>query len=150
MCRHAGKLVSNKGQTRQTTQGAGEKEGDRMKTMYRGIVKDQLKVLETRKTREYSTYKDAHDAAEKLCKKTYGDRGIVDVEEVLGRWWNGDQELIRKNGEVYALNGWNGESYTDSWKCLGADYMEASQESYTITPIYDEMGDVVDYGISRN
>lgn len=57
-----------------------------MKTMYRGIVKDQLKTLETYKTGEYSTYKEAHDAAEALCKRTYGDRGTIDVEEVLGRW----------------------------------------------------------------
>lgn len=121
-----------------------------MKTMYRGIVKDQLKTLETYKTGEYSTYKEAHDAAEALCKRTYGDRGTINVEETPGRWWNGDQELIEKNGEVYALNGWNGESYTDSWKCVGEHHMEASQESYTITPIYDEIGDAVDYEISRN
>jgi len=121
-----------------------------MKTMYRGIVKDQLKTLETRKTREYSTYKEAHDAAEKLCKRTYGDRGTIDVEETPGRWWNGDQELIEKNGEVYALNGWNGKSYTSSWKCLGEDCMDASEETYTITPIYDEGGDVVGYGVMRN
>jgi len=121
-----------------------------MKTMYRGIVKDQLKTLEIRKTREYNTYKEAHDAAEKLCKKTYGDRGVIDVEETPGRWWNGGQELIKKDGEVYALNGWNGESYISSWKCLGEDCMEASEENYAITPIYDEMGDVVDYEISRN
>lgn len=58
--------------------------------------------------------------------------------------------MISKDGEVYALDGWDGEAYTSSWKCLGEDCMEASEENYTITPIYDEIGDAVDYEISRN
>jgi hypothetical protein len=49
-------------------------------TKYRGVVKDQLKTLETRYTKWYSTYKEAHNAAEKLCKRTMGDRGTLDVE----------------------------------------------------------------------
>lgn len=48
---------------------------------YRGIVKDDLGTMETKKTKWYSTYKEAHDAAENLCKKTMGDRGSIDVEE---------------------------------------------------------------------
>ena len=32
-------------------------------TKYRGLVIDQLKTLDTRKTGFYDTYKDAHDAA---------------------------------------------------------------------------------------
>ncbi|GFN32562.1 hypothetical protein PCURB6_28220 [Paenibacillus curdlanolyticus] len=47
--------------------------------MYQGLVIDQLKSLETRKTRLYTTYQEAHKAAEKLCKRTYGDRGGIDV-----------------------------------------------------------------------
>lgn len=121
-----------------------------MEKKYQGIVKDQLGSLDTRKTRTYETYKEAHDAAEKLCKRTMGDRGTIEVEETAGHWWNGDQELIRKDGEVYALNGWNGESYTDSWKCSGEYHAEASPESYDITPIYDDAGDIVNYEISRN
>ena len=49
--------------------------------MYRGLVIDQLHVLDTRKTGLYVTYKEAHDAAERLCKRTMGDRGTIDVEE---------------------------------------------------------------------
>lgn len=47
---------------------------------YRGIVTDDLKTLGTRKTKWYGTYKEAHDAAEKLCKRTMGDCGSIDVE----------------------------------------------------------------------
>lgn len=50
--------------------------------MYKGIVKDQLGTME-RETKLYLTYKDAHDAAEKLCKRTMGDRGIIDVVQVV-------------------------------------------------------------------
>jgi len=49
---------------------------------FRGIITDQLKTLETRKTGFYDTYKEAHDKAEKLCKKTMGDRGQIEVEEI--------------------------------------------------------------------
>lgn len=48
---------------------------------YQGYVIDQLNSLETHKTKLYDTYAEAHRAAEKLCKKTYGDRGTIDVKE---------------------------------------------------------------------
>ena len=53
-----------------------------MERKYQGIVTDRLGTLETRKTKLYATYKEAHDAAEKLCKKTMGDRGTIDVESI--------------------------------------------------------------------
>lgn len=60
----------------------------------------------------------------------------------VGRWWNDrDIELVEIEGEVYALHGWNGESYMDSWKCIGEDERQASEEQYHITPIYKETGD---------
>lgn len=46
---------------------------------YRGIVKDELRTLEDKVTKPYQTYFDAHEAAEKLCKDTYGERGEIDV-----------------------------------------------------------------------
>lgn len=48
---------------------------------YQGIVKDDLGTMDARKTKWYSTYKEAHDAAEKLCKRTMGDRGSINVEQ---------------------------------------------------------------------
>lgn len=52
---------------------------------YQGYVIDQLKSLETRKTKLYDTYAEAHRAAEKLCQKTYGDRGTIEVKEAASR-----------------------------------------------------------------
>jgi len=48
---------------------------------YRGVVKDALKTLETRRTKWYATYKEAHDAAENLCSRTMGSRGSIDVAQ---------------------------------------------------------------------
>jgi hypothetical protein len=46
---------------------------------YRGVVKDSMGFLDPRKTKRYNSYKAAHDAAELLCKRTIGSRGIVTV-----------------------------------------------------------------------
>jgi len=46
---------------------------------YRGYVKDSLRELDALKTKLYDTYQEAHEAAERLCKKTLGDRGTIDV-----------------------------------------------------------------------
>lgn len=51
---------------------------------YKGIVKDRMGSLDTKETRWYPTYKDAHDAAEKLCKKTIGNRGTLLVQDEDG------------------------------------------------------------------
>lgn len=56
---------------------------------YRGLINDRLKTLETRETRLYDTYQEAHLAAENLCKHTMGDRGDVSVVEIM---WEGGKE----------------------------------------------------------
>ncbi len=57
--------------------------------------------------------------------------------EKIGTWWNSNSiELVRVDGEVYALNGWNSERYLDCWKCSGNFFMDASDERYTLRPIY--------------
>lgn len=57
----------------------------------------------------------------------------------VGTWWNDHSiELVElADGEVYALNGWNGEEYTGCWKCSGEYNMDASTEEYILRPIYD-------------
>jgi hypothetical protein len=74
--------------------------------------------------------------------------------KIIGNWWNDKNiQLAEVNGAVYALNGWNGEKYTDCWKCSGEFNMTASKESYELTPIYSEEDnenggfDVVDYEV---
>ena len=57
----------------------------------------------------------------------------------VGNWWNDKGiELVEIDGETFALNGWNGETYLKCWKCLGEDLMDASEEEYQITPIYED------------
>ena len=47
---------------------------------YQGIVRDRMNALADRKTFWYSTYEEAHKAAELLCNMHYsGDRGEIDV-----------------------------------------------------------------------
>lgn len=71
----------------------------------------------------------------------------------VGRWWNDSSiELIEKDGNVYALAGWNGEKYYNCWKVI-EDGLTASEEEYIITPIYNQIDDdefeVVNYEISE-
>ena len=58
-------------------------------------------------------------------------------------------ELVEIDGIVYALNNWNGETYNNCWICSGENLMDASQEEYTIKPIYKEIGEdefqIIDY-----
>ena len=57
----------------------------------------------------------------------------------VGMWWNSnDIKMYRIGTEVFALNGWNGEKYTECWKCTGENNMDASKEVYEITPTYEE------------
>ncbi|MCU5121291.1 hypothetical protein P4310_24760 [Bacillus thuringiensis] len=59
------------------------------------------------------------------------DNGIV------GHWCQDKNIKLVKIGEdVFALHGWDGDSYNDSWKCTGDLYMNASKERYDITPRY--------------
>lgn len=59
------------------------------------------------------------------------DNGIVG-------YWCQDQniKLVKIGEDVFALHGWDGDSYNDSWKCTGDLYMNASKERYDITPRY--------------
>lgn len=62
--------------------------------------------------------------------------------KTVGRWWNSnDIEMIDLEGKVYALHGWNGEAYKKSWECLGEYHMDASEETYTITPVTEEVAE---------
>jgi len=53
-----------------------------MNKKFRGIVTDRMGNLHTRKTGFYVTYQEAHEKAEALCKKTMGERGQIEVEEM--------------------------------------------------------------------
>jgi hypothetical protein len=60
--------------------------------------------------------------------------------EKVGKWWSDKNiELVRIDGVVYALIGWNGESYNNCWICRGISLIAASVEEYDIKPIYDNL-----------
>jgi hypothetical protein len=62
--------------------------------------------------------------------------------EYIGSWRNGkDIPLVQLESGVYALYGWNGERYTECWKCTGEFLMDASKERYELKPIY--AGDLI-------
>jgi len=46
---------------------------------FRGYVMDRLGTVPAKKTKFYFTYREAHEAAEKLCSKTLGERGAIFV-----------------------------------------------------------------------
>lgn len=75
---------------------------------------------------------------------------------VVGRWWNDNSiELIEINSEgVFALHGWNGERYTDSWKVDSSDMTMASEKEYTVIPEYEEVAqgefEIVRYFVEEN
>lgn len=49
---------------------------------YRGYVMDRMDTLETRKTKLYGSYKEAHDAAARLAKKYFSSgRYELDVQQ---------------------------------------------------------------------
>jgi hypothetical protein len=71
----------------------------------------------------------------------------------VGFWWaNNAIDLVEVGDSLYALYGWNGEKYTECWKCEGKYYLEASKERYELTPVYKCIGEdeyeVVDYEVS--
>lgn len=49
---------------------------------YIGYAVDRFGALKAHKTRRYSNDYEAHKAAEKLCKKYFGARGMVRVESI--------------------------------------------------------------------
>lgn len=65
----------------------------------------------------------------------------------IGFFWRDQSiELVEINGTVYALNGWNGEEYTDGWVCYPPYFTEASEDSYTLRPVYRFEDEVIDLG----
>lgn len=50
---------------------------------YRGEVKDRM-TNNVKKTFWKDTYQDAYNAARKLCKRTFGERGSINVVDTDG------------------------------------------------------------------
>lgn len=63
---------------------------------------------------------------------------------IIGRWWNGGQEIVKMdNGELYALDGWNGERWLHCWQCADR-YEYIGDEEYEIRPVYRFQAEKID------
>ena len=62
--------------------------------------------------------------------------------KTVGTWWNDKNvELVELNGRVFALNGWNGEEFTECWECFGEHHMDSGAEHYTLRPVLRGIGE---------
>ena len=61
----------------------------------------------------------------------------------FGYWWaNSSIELVKIDGRIFALNGWDGESYRLCWECQNCDHIDGlmtvkdKTADYEIRPVY--------------
>lgn len=56
----------------------------------------------------------------------------------LGKWWNSNSvEIVEmEDGRHIALDGWNGEQYTDCWQVGGENDMDIVKDGMTFKPVY--------------
>ena len=67
----------------------------------------------------------------------------------VGKWWNGDINLVEIDGRVFALYGWNGYQYSYCWECVGEFKDEMGDEEYILTPQCDQNEIVIGYDIEE-
>ena len=66
----------------------------------------------------------------------------------IGTWWNDSSiEIVEISGTAYALNDWNGEAYTSCWICSGEYLHDASEEEYTLRPVYRFQDEGIDLNV---
>lgn len=66
----------------------------------------------------------------------------------MKQWWKDSSiNIVDIDGKEYALSGWNDDAWYDCWECVGDDFTEASDENYTIKPIYNAKHEIIDYEI---
>lgn len=53
------------------------------------------------------------------------------------KWTNTDIDIVEIDGALYALNGWNGEKYTECWRCVDRFTADPDGDTYEIAPVYD-------------
>ena len=57
---------------------------------------------------------------------------------IIGTWWSDNNiELVKINGKIYALDGWNGEKYLHCWECIDRFTAANDNIEYEIRPIYN-------------
>lgn len=53
------------------------------------------------------------------------------------KWFESDIEIVEIEGNLYALNGWNGERWVHCWKCIDRFTADPDGREYEIVPVYD-------------
>jgi len=53
------------------------------------------------------------------------------------KWFESNIDIVEIDGELYALNGWNGEKWVHCWKCFDSHTQALENKEYEIAPIYD-------------
>lgn len=69
-----------------------------------------------------------------------------------GGKWDPIIELVEVDGSVFALDGWNGEKYTNCWKCVDEWTVDPEQPGrFATKPIYRFQVDEIDLdGLEEN
>ena len=53
-------------------------------------------------------------------------------------WWSDSSiEIVEIEGDLYALNGWNGEKYLHCWKCIDRFTADPDNKEYEVVPVYE-------------
>lgn len=52
-------------------------------------------------------------------------------------WMDTDIQIVEIDDDLYALNGWNGETYGHCWKCIDRFTADPDGKEYEIRPVYD-------------
>lgn len=55
--------------------------------------------------------------------------------EIKYYWNNGDVPMVQINEKLFALYGWNGETWLRCWECLDK-WTAASEKTFEIRPVY--------------
>ena len=67
---------------------------------------------------------------------------------IIGTWWSDSNiELVKINGKIYALDGWNGEKYLHCWECIDRFTVADDNAEYEISPIYDSSDEIIDFEV---
>ena len=55
-------------------------------------------------------------------------------------YWSGEHdyiEMVEVDGGIYALSGWNGEKFTNCWKCIDEWTVDPDEPGrFVATPVY--------------
>ena len=73
---------------------------------------------------------------------------MEDVKMIIGTWWSDSNiELVKIDGKIYALDGWNGEKYLHCGECIDRFTAADDNIEYEIRPIYDSSDEIIDFEV---